>query len=325
MLVKLVLAFVMMTTGLSGLPALASDWNIVSVNDVPSLEDPQISIAPDGAFAGSTGCNRFSGEGRMEDGQWIVTGPVIATRKACATPETQKQETAIFGLLSGAVSLTYDLTANQLTMSANTNTVTLVMKDEGEADPSGNADPVAAPSLNDFRYLDVFGLTGKLNIRADPTVGAAVIGKVLEGTLLFNEGCEPREDREWCHVKMLGATEKFGWAAAEYLKPATATLRVLQNTFDEIGLLDCTPEGFASATKCEYGIARDPNGTAVQVIYVPGGSARTLHYIDDELEYVRDEIEGELLTFSTSQNQDRLLIEIGNESYEFDLMRLRMD
>ena len=130
--------------------------------------------------------------------------------------------------------------------------------------------PLKAPTIFNTAYVAVHGLSGRLNVRAEASTSGKIVGGVHEGALLSNKGCEERSDRTWCHVAHIGTGRPQGWVAAEYLKPAPAALRAGETLFDGIGTLSCASGG--GAARCDYGVARDPDGTTAVIVFLPDGS-----------------------------------------------------
>jgi hypothetical protein len=73
------------------------------------------------------------------------------------------------------------------------------------------------PSIIDATYLNVSGVSDRLNVRAEPWTASPVVARVLAGTLFPSGGCELRPDRTLCRVKLIDTSATEGWAAAEFL------------------------------------------------------------------------------------------------------------
>ncbi len=56
-----------------------------------------------------------------------------------------------------------------------------------------------------------------LNLRAEPSAGAALVTLLANGTNLRNLGCRMAEGRRWCRVATLADPGYEGWAAGEFL------------------------------------------------------------------------------------------------------------
>ncbi|MFV0410625.1 MAG: SH3 domain-containing protein [Paracoccus sp. (in: a-proteobacteria)] len=84
-------------------------------------------------------------------------------------------------------------------------------------DSLNSTTPVSGPG-----YWQVTGITGALNIRAEPSTSARVAGAVPAGTVLRNGGCETAGDRNWCKVESTSGTAVSGWAASDFLTESAA-------------------------------------------------------------------------------------------------------
>jgi heat shock protein HslJ len=301
------------TLGLS-LPVAAAtqNWSVVAVNGQNAVGDAAISFSDDGQFAGNTGCNSFRGSGSFDVGRLTVAGPVITTRMACPGEQAQAQETTILGVLQGDVSVWFDPYSGAMILGNGDDRILL----ETAAPPDGDdaAGPVA-PTVSDADYVNVFGLSGPLNIRAEATTDADIVTRVLPGTMLRNEGCETRPDREWCKIQFLDASATEGWAAAEYLQPAPATVRAAKGLFDNIGRAACTIPG-SDATECDFGVARDGTHSAVAVFFRPDGGTQVAHFADGEFAFAELAANDAGGTVVPSLTGDTIALQIGAQRYE---------
>jgi heat shock protein HslJ len=257
-------------------------WRIATVGGQPAFGPAEVVFGADGGISGSTGCNRFSGSTRMEDGVLQIVGPLATTRMACPGDGLAAQEEAVLGVLEGRILVAYDPHTHRLDLVGGGTTLGLVPAEAPSVAPESQDDAGAGAAPRDpgppgAGYVNVFGLSGHLNIRAEPSTGAPAVARVLAGALLRSRGCRQDGGRAWCEVTLLDAQETSGWAAAEYLEPAPAGLRAGQGVFDRIGRIPCTLAG-SSPGECEAGVARDPGGTAVVVVYRTGGAERVLSF-----------------------------------------------
>lgn len=96
----------------------------------------------------------------------------------------------------------------------------------------GNAE-LAEPVQGDFAdglqggpdFWAVTGVSTALNLRAEPSTGAAVLRRVEAGTVLRNLGCRMAEARRWCRVGSTLDESLTGWAAGDFLREAAAPSR----------------------------------------------------------------------------------------------------
>ena len=74
-------------------------WSVSDVNGTLAIAGavPTVRLA-DGKISGSTGCNQYSADYRMESDQRISTGVVSQTRRACE-PAVMAQEASFLSIL----------------------------------------------------------------------------------------------------------------------------------------------------------------------------------------------------------------------------------
>ncbi|THF87229.1 META domain-containing protein [Deinococcus sp. KSM4-11] len=68
--------------------SLITEWRLVGAGGGTPLT---LRFGADGRVSGSGGCNTFMGRFSVED-DTLAIGPLAATRRACATPDLQRQE-----------------------------------------------------------------------------------------------------------------------------------------------------------------------------------------------------------------------------------------
>lgn len=83
--------------GLEGRTWMVQEMSVDGTMTAPAPENPPYAVFDNGAIAGSSGCNNYTG-GYDASGGSVAIGPLAATRMACI-PELMAQETAYFGLL----------------------------------------------------------------------------------------------------------------------------------------------------------------------------------------------------------------------------------
>ncbi|WP_050759215.1 META domain-containing protein [Pseudooceanicola batsensis] len=238
---------------LMSLPAAASDWTITAIDGDPAVGAPTISFGEDG-ISGATGCNRFSGSASASAGS-LQIGPGLAmTRRACLGADLTAQEGRLTALLQGDVEMQPDPFDDSLTLVGNGVTARLV--------PGLPPPPVAAAA-----FLIVSGVEATLNVRRDASTRSGIVAHAPLGIILRNLGCEARSDRTWCRIGYIDASGLEGWAAAEYLAPASAIRRAGAELFDGIGRLDCR-SGASEVARCEAGVARESDGSGAILIYL---------------------------------------------------------
>lgn len=165
-------------------------------------------------------------------------------------------------------------------------------------------------------YLSPFGISDALSIRAEPSTRAAVVADAWAGTVLRNHGCREADGRRWCEVERVEGNTARGWAAAEYLEAADATLRAGQGIFEAGGWVDCAQAHGQPLTQCGFGVARDGGGTATIVVTQPDGRTRTLFFEGgDFLSADTSQADGYPKTSATKET-DLFMIRVGDERYE---------
>lgn len=308
--------------------AMAGDWSIVTVNGDEVVSDAFIRFMDDGGISGSTGCNRFQTRGEMRDGAVAILGPIATTKMACVGDTLIGQETAILKFLgSGEISASYDPFADTLRLEAANGKLELiaaVAMDNNMSDvpTASNPEGEIHNTVFDAQYLDVFGLSGKLNLRAEPSIRSEITGRLVSGTLLINDGCEEGLDHTWCKVRAIGANAVQGWAAADYLEPATALVRARGGVFDRLGRVSCVLESDAVDQECQAGIALDE---AQSVVLVYGGSDREHAIVFEAGSFVAVDPDSQQLSadVTSSRNGDVTEIRIGEELYTIPDILLR--
>ena len=83
-------------------PLAGTSWQLTELNGEPpvaGVETPTLVFSADGSSVGGNGgCNTFSGA-YSQNGASLRIGPLLATRRACAEPAGNTQETAYFQAL----------------------------------------------------------------------------------------------------------------------------------------------------------------------------------------------------------------------------------
>ena len=184
-----------------------------------------------------------------------------------------------------------------------------------------DAAPVAYPEPDRRRtnatppYLSPFGISDALNIRAAPSLDAAVVGGALAGTVLRNYGCLDAAGRRWCEVERVDDGAR-GWAAGEYLEEAGPTLRAGQGIFDAGGWIDCAASAAAASTRCGFGVARGADGAASVVVTRPDGRDRALFFENGAfLSAATGQADG-YPEYGATKAADVFVIRVGDERYE---------
>ena len=185
----------------------------------------------------------------------------------------------------------------------------------------------AAPEAGGPRNWEVSGVSRALNLRAEPSVSAAVIARYRPGTLLDNLGCRQVLDKVWCDVQQLGGGPR-GFVASEFLKPAVSpdgsvargpddsALRAGQGQFDATGAIPCAQHAGQPMGQCEFGVARAGGGYATVVVKRPDGRQRIIFFrMGRPIGADTSQAEG-YPELRAIREGDLNLIRIGSERYE---------
>lgn len=295
--------------------AQADEWRIATLNGTATVGDAVMRFDEDGGFGGNTGCNSFNGNGAIRNGRLVIQGPVAKTMMACQGDVMTAQDDAIVRLMQDEIVMAFDPFTGSLALSRAETTLVLTSATRPGSDAAAEETETETPDLASAPYVNVFGLSGHLNIRGGPSTADRIVAEVLSGTLLANQGCEEHGNRLWCNVKLIDASGTEGWAVAEYLEPATAALRAGQGVFDQIGKLSCAETLEGPMDDCDYGVARDPGGSATVVVFRPDGRERLLVFAGDVfLSSDTSEVGGSFES-SASSDGDMIFIRLDNERY----------
>lgn len=299
----------------SGLSAAASEWRVFRIDGSPPLGEARVTFGADGSLAGSTGCNRFMGRADVENGLLVVSGPLAGTRMACPQEGMMRQENVLMQFFEGRIAMAYHPFRNTLSLSKGETTVVLepVPVSFGPEIPAthGARDKPAG----DPPYLSAFGISGDLNVRSEPSTTAEVRGTVMPGMVLRNTGCRTAAGRQWCEVDLPDGSLK-GWAAAEFLETADASLRAGQRLFDASGLVPCAKGTGAPMSNCAFGVARGGGGNATVVVVKPDGVARVLWFESGAFAYTDTSQAGGGFETSAMREGDLNFIRVDDERYE---------
>jgi hypothetical protein len=172
-------------------------------------------------------------------------------------------------------------------------------------------EPVPA---GDPELFVVFGLApgDELNLRATPSGTGMRVGRVPNGAMVQNLGCEEAGGYIWCKVADTDDAATEGWAAGRYLvgeSMGTASLppeppeparmepvAASESLPPEIAVLLSEPDVDATATVpcarnvgepmslCAAKVRRTDDGDAEVIVLWADGSSRTLHFRNREAE-----------------------------------------
>lgn len=298
---------------LASVPAAAQEWQAVAVNGSAPLEAPAIRFSADGALSGTTGCNSFRGTARFDNGALVIEGPVATTRMACPGDDLQVQDDTIIAVFDGRIGIEFDPLRDALRLTNGDTVLDLArMPAAGSQLPdlpethAGLGRPSGEPP-----YLNPFGLSDDMPIRAQPDPASEVVGSAFLGQVLRNEGCEDA----WCRVATLDGMTS-GWAERRHLEASDHVLRAGQGVFDAVGRVPCAQGPGAPMTTCAMGVGRGENGTAIVVVTKPDGVDRQLFFTDGEFVNADTSEAGGGFETSVEREGDLHLIRVDDERYE---------
>ncbi|WP_050927624.1 META domain-containing protein [Aestuariivita boseongensis] len=295
-------------------PLSAGEWQITTLNGGAALQSPSVTFSADGALLGTTGCNRFSGHARTEDGQLFSAGPLATTRMACGGQELTAQDDTIISLFSGQLSIAFDPLTSTLTLSHGADEMTLVRVDSGMSHyPETHAG--LEPPMGETPYMTPSGQQPEVPIRAAPAADASQVGRVMVGTVLRNDDCTEVAGLSWCEVSTVDG-RITGWAEHRFLEQADSALRAGQQIFDVAGRLPCAKGVGAPMSTCAFGAARDAGGSATVSVMRADGTDRGLFFTDGVfISATTSQVDGGFQQQATREG-DLTLIRVGDERYE---------
>ena len=291
--------------------AHAGEWRVDRVNGAPSFNAPTLEIQMDGRFNGSTGCNRFNGEARFQDGALVVSRPVATTRMACPGDGLGQQEDAMIALFEGRIEATYDPLHDILRLSKGDTVLDLVALADTPLSPLPEPHAGLDRPRGEPPYVNPFGLSDDMPVRAAPDASSEVLGAAFMGQVLRNEGC----DGAWCGVTTLDGTLS-GWAERAGLEPSGSALRAGQGAFDATGQVPCAQGVGAPMTRCAMGVARDAGGSATVVVTKPDGITRILFFTEGAFVSADTSQAGGGFDSSATRDGDLTRVTVDAEQYE---------
>ncbi|MGL4525986.1 MAG: SH3 domain-containing protein [Aestuariivirga sp.] len=70
----------------------------------------------------------------------------------------------------------------------------------------------------DFWVVSGVSSNDRLNIRTGPSANAGIVGRVRNGTVMRNLGCERSNGSRWCRVSVRGESSLRGWVNGRFLQ-----------------------------------------------------------------------------------------------------------
>ena len=292
----------------------AAEWKISRLDKEVTVGAPVVRFDFDGAFSGSTGCNSFLGKAQFAGQHLVIDKPVATTRMACDGDALTAQDDAIIALFTGRVSVAFDPLRSILRLSNDETAIELTqILNFGPSIPDthgGLERPIGAP-----HYLSVFGMTGQISIRREPSIDAGILGVINSGTLLRNAGCVEKVGLSWCEVATVDEM-LTGWTEGGSLEPADNVVRAGKSVYDAAGLVPCAVGLGAPMAQCTFGVARDKGGSATVVVTKPDGVERILFFAEGAFLSPDTSEAGGGFDHSVSREGDLTLIRVEHERYE---------
>jgi heat shock protein HslJ len=291
-------------------------------------EDPSLytmRLNSDGTVRLRLNCNRASGTWSTEPSEngtsgHFEFGTLAATHAVCPPPSLDESIA-----LQAKFIRSYLLKDGRLYLSLMADGGIYVW--EPDTDEFSAAGLPASPEDGGPRNWEVAGVSGKLNLREQPSTKSKIISKYPVGMILDNLGCRQAEGRTWCDVQQLGGGPR-GYVAAGFLQPAVSpdgsvatghddsAQRAGQGQFDATGNIPCAQLVGQPMFQCEFGVARAGGGYATVIIKKPGGRTRAIFFRMGKPVGADTSEAGGDSEFQATKENDLHLIRIGNERYE---------
>ena len=315
-------------------PLAGTAWRLVqfqSMDDAVGTARPDdparytMRLEDDGNVTMRLNCNRAQGTWSAQEGAdgnsgAFTFGQLAVTDVQCSSAGMDRHVATLAGYIRS-----YLLRDGRLHLS--------LMADGGIytwepiADHEAGGDVPATPEKGGPRNWEVREISGRLNLRAEPSTSAEIVATFASGTILDNLGCRRAEGRVWCDVQQLGGGLR-GYVAAEFLRPAISpdgsaasgpddsASRAGQGNFDATGMVPCAQLPGQPMTQCKFGVARSGGGYASVVVERPAGAARTIFFrMGRAVGADTGEADGSN-TFRASRESDLHSIRVGSERYE---------
>ena len=112
-----------------------------------------------------------------------------------------------------------------------------------------------------------------LNVHSAPSTSAPTVGRLPNGLVLENRGCQ------------IADGDAAGWVAGEYLVEAVAPaiagggdVKVPGTEYNATGQIRCATAPSMPMAQCDFGVIRRGNRDATVVVTLPGGGQRYLYF-----------------------------------------------
>lgn len=91
------------------------------------------------------------------------------------------------------------------------------LRDSG-APPGGGGGGGAGAAGPDFYVVRGLAAGDRLNIRAEPSASAQILGSLAERERVQNLGCRSSGQTRWCRIRTTGGVQVTGWVNGRYLR-----------------------------------------------------------------------------------------------------------
>jgi hypothetical protein len=166
--------------------------------------------------------------------------------------------------------------------------------------------------------------TGKINLRASPSVAAPVLGNISGGAVLRNLGCRMAEGHRWCRVETVTAPRLSGWAVGEFLRESGYTsapvighdVLVPGTNFHATGNIPCARYAGQPMNSCEFGVVRKDRGNGSVTIFWRDGGNRVIDFENGApANFDQSRADGDA-RMTVKRNADLFIITIGVQRFE---------
>jgi hypothetical protein len=184
--------------------------------------------------------------------------------------------------------------------------------------PAAGASAAPAPDFADglaggpdFWEVHGVGAGDRLNLRAGPSTGERVLGRVTDGAILRNHGCAMTGSERWRQVRAedLGVT---AWAAGRFLREGAPPADAATGPASEAtGTIPCAKNRGEPSAPCAFTARRSRPGDARVTVAFAGGGERTIVFVAGRP--ASADAPGAL---TVTQEDDLRFVRIGDERFE---------
>ncbi|WP_170462391.1 SH3 domain-containing protein [Ruegeria arenilitoris] len=116
-----------------------------------------------------------------------------------------------------------------------------------------------------------------LNVRSRPGTDNEIVGKLANGDVVANLGCEMAGESKWCQI---GDADRnaIGWASGRYLREGSPPSRN-----EAKGMVPCAMAPSQPTGSCTFRVSRGSGGTASVWVTMPAGDERYFDFREGNL------------------------------------------